>query len=40
MGLGNKLRFNLEDASQIITGAFALAVPISLTEEAWKLGFL
>ena len=38
MGLGNRLSFNLEDASQIITGAFALAVPISFTEEAWKLG--
>lgn len=38
MDFGNRLSFNLEDASQIITGAFALAVPISFTEEAWKLG--
>lgn len=30
--------FNLEDASQIIIGAFALAVPISFSEEAWRLG--
>ena len=30
--------FNLEDASQIAIGAFALAVPISFSEEAWKLG--
>lgn len=34
----NNLRFNLEDASQIIIGAFALAIPISFSEEAWKLG--
>ena len=33
----NSLRFNLEDASQIIIGAFALAIPISFSEEAWKL---
>ncbi|XPV70514.1 MAG: DUF2391 family protein [Halarcobacter sp.] len=33
----NNLRFNLEDASQIIIGAFALAIPISFSEEAWKL---
>ena len=32
------LRFNLEDASQVTIGAFALAVPISFSEEAWKLG--
>lgn len=32
------LRFNLEDASQVTVGAFALAVPISFSEEAWKLG--
>jgi len=32
------LRFNWEDASQIAIGAFALAVPISFSEEAWKLG--
>ncbi len=30
--------FNAEDASQIAIGAFALAVPISFTEEAWQLG--
>jgi len=34
----NSLRFNLEDASQIIIGAFALAIPVSFSEEAWKLG--
>ena len=33
----NSLRFNLEDASQITIGAFALAIPISFSEEAWKL---
>jgi len=33
-----KLNFNLEDASQIIIGAFALAVPISFSEESWMLG--
>ncbi|MFD2231293.1 DUF2391 family protein [Alkalimarinus sediminis] len=32
------LRFNLEDASQVAIGAFALAVPISFSEEAWNLG--
>jgi len=32
------LRFNLEDASQVAIGAFALGVPISFSEEAWKLG--
>jgi uncharacterized membrane protein len=32
------LRFNWEDASQIAIGSFALAVPISFSEEAWKLG--
>ena len=32
------LSFNLEDASQVTIGAFALAVPISFSEEAWKLG--
>ncbi len=38
--LGKKmnLSFNLEDASQVAIGAFALAVPISFSEEAWKLG--
>ena len=30
--------FNREDASQIAIGAFALAVPISFSEEAWILG--
>lgn len=30
--------FNLEDASQVTVGAFALAVPISFSEEAWVLG--
>ncbi|MBU2880854.1 DUF2391 family protein [Psychrosphaera sp. B3R10] len=30
--------FNLEDASQVFVGAFALAVPISFSEEAWRLG--
>lgn len=30
--------FNAEDAGQIFVGAFALAVPISFSEEAWKLG--
>lgn len=33
-----KLSFNLEDASQVAIGAFALAVPISFSEEAWQLG--
>ena len=32
-----KLSFNLEDASQVAIGAFALAVPVSFSEEAWKL---
>ena len=32
------LSFILEDASQVTFGAFALAVPISFSEEAWKLG--
>ena len=30
--------FNLEDASQVAIGAFALAVPISFSEEAWRIG--
>jgi uncharacterized membrane protein len=30
--------FNSEDASQVMIGAFALAVPISFSEEAWVLG--
>ena len=33
-----KISFNLEDASQVMIGAFALAVPISFSEEAWRLG--
>ncbi len=33
-----KYHFNLEDASQVAIGAFALGVPISFSEEAWKLG--
>tara|TARA_Y100000782_G_C10187264_1_gene267521 strand:+ start:7853 stop:8248 length:396 start_codon:yes stop_codon:yes gene_type:complete len=33
-----KIHFNLEDASQVTIGAFAMAVPISFSEEAWKLG--
>ena len=32
------LSFNLVDASQVAIGAFALAVPVSFSEEAWKLG--
>ncbi len=32
-----KLNFDLEDASQVAIGAFALAVPISFSEEAWRL---
>lgn len=32
------LSFNLEDASQVAIGAFALSVPISFSEEAWRLG--
>ena len=33
-----KIGFNMEDASQVFVGAFALAVPISFSEEAWRLG--
>ncbi len=33
-----RLSFNLEDASQVAIGAFALGVPISFSEEAWRLG--
>lgn len=33
-----KISFNVEDASQVFVGAFALAVPISFSEEAWRLG--
>ena len=32
------LSFNLEDASQVVIGSFALAVPISFSEEAWRIG--
>lgn len=34
----NNLYFNMEDISQISIGAFALAIPISFSEEAWRLG--
>ncbi len=33
-----KFSFNMEDVSQIFVGAFALAVPIAFSEEAWRLG--
>ncbi len=33
-----EISFNWEDAGQVMTGAFALAVPISFSEEAWRLG--
>ena len=33
-----QLSFNSEDAGQVSIGAFALAVPISFSEEAWNLG--
>lgn len=33
-----RFSFNMEDASQVFVGAFALAVPISFSEEAWRLG--
>lgn len=32
------ISFNFEDAGQVLVGAFALAVPISFSEEAWHLG--
>ncbi|WP_372765813.1 DUF2391 family protein [Pseudoalteromonas sp.] len=32
-----KKSFNFEDIIQICVGAFALAVPISFSEEAWQL---
>lgn len=32
-----RLNFNHEDAAQVGIGAFALAVPISFSEEAWRL---
>lgn len=34
----NNLNFNFEDANQVVVGAFVLAVPISFSEEAWRLG--
>ncbi|CAM3759876.1 hypothetical protein VA7868_03146 [Vibrio aerogenes CECT 7868] len=33
-----KISFNMEDAGQIFVGAFALAVPVAFSEEAWQLG--
>lgn len=30
--------FNLEDVGQIAIGAFAIAVPVAFSEEAWELG--
>ena len=38
MSILKKLTFNLEDMSQVMIGAFALAVPISFSEEAWRIG--
>lgn len=32
------IRFNFEDASQVIIGSFVLAVPVAFTQEAWRLG--
>lgn len=32
------LDFNLEDGGQVAVGAFAMSVPISFSEEAWRLG--
>ncbi len=32
------INFNWEDATQVMVGAFILAVPISFSEEAWRLG--
>jgi len=32
------ISINAEDISQIAIGAFALAVPISFSEEAWRMG--
>ncbi|MGS2719046.1 DUF2391 family protein [Paraglaciecola aestuariivivens] len=32
-----QLYFNSEDASQIAIGAFAMAMPIAFTQEAWKM---
>lgn len=38
MAAVNKWSFNTEDLSQIAIGSFAFAVPVSFSEEAWKLG--
>lgn len=38
MKINLNLNFNWEDVSQIVVGAFALSVPISFSEEAWKAG--
>ena len=32
------LSFNLEDANQVMIGAFTFVVPISFSEEAWRMG--
>lgn len=32
-----KLYFNIEDGSQIAIGAFAMAMPIAFTQEAWNM---
>ncbi|GAB5382521.1 MAG: DUF2391 family protein [Aliiglaciecola sp.] len=32
-----KLYFNYEDACQIAVGAFAMAMPIAFTQEAWRM---
>jgi uncharacterized membrane protein len=34
----NNWNFNWEDASQVMIGAFTLGVPISFSEEAWRMG--
>lgn len=33
-----KVEFRLEDFGQLVAGACIMALPISLTEEVWKLG--
>ncbi|WPC75378.1 DUF2391 family protein [Vibrio porteresiae] len=33
-----RFSFNTEDAIQVCVGAFALAVPVSFSQEAWQLG--
>lgn len=33
-----RFSFNSEDAIQVCVGAFALAVPVSFSQEAWQLG--